>query len=203
MDLKDIKTLRQVSEESGIEIRTLQQRLGLPNFGLIEGVDFKRLGKRQSTILTPAGVKKILKEAHMGDIWYSEDSSRKDLTIQELKWFYAAAGNVLNYMCMHIRNFRNMPEYRVATNSSMAHQGEKLKDYITSLTYKWLFPRINEDTKNIELFKTSMLNVIEYGSFTLDVTFYTKNLAEIYLLNSMGSKFSINENIIDDDKEEI
>lgn len=200
MNLKDIKTLREVAEESGIEIRTLQQRLDLPNFGLIEEVDFKRLGKRQSTILTPIGIKKILKEAHMGDIWYLEDSSRKDLTMQQLKWFYAAAGNVLNYMCIHIHNFRKAPEYRVATNSSMAHQGEKLKDYITSLTYKWLFPKINEDTKDIELFKKAMLNVIEYGSFTLDVTFYTKNLAEIYLLNSMGSKFSINENIIDEEE---
>ena len=60
MDLKDIVTLRDIAKETGIEIRTLQQRLDLPGFNMVEGEDFRRLGQGQSTILTPKGAKKIV-----------------------------------------------------------------------------------------------------------------------------------------------
>lgn len=60
MDLKDIVTLRDIAKKTGIEIRTLQQRLDLPGFNMVEGEDFRRLGQGQSTILTPKGVKKII-----------------------------------------------------------------------------------------------------------------------------------------------
>jgi len=59
MRLKDIRTLRQVSEESGIFIKTLQQRLESKSYNLVEGKDFIRLGHRQPTLLSPIGVKKI------------------------------------------------------------------------------------------------------------------------------------------------
>ncbi len=60
MDLKDIVTLRDVAKKTGIEIRTLQQRLDLPGFNMVEGEDFRRLGQGQSTILTVKGAKKII-----------------------------------------------------------------------------------------------------------------------------------------------
>ncbi|MEY8001591.1 hypothetical protein AB8U03_15585 [Clostridium sp. Mt-5] len=59
MQLKDVKTLRQVAEETGIFIKTLQKRLDSKSYNLIEGKDFARLGDRQSTILSPIGVRKI------------------------------------------------------------------------------------------------------------------------------------------------
>jgi hypothetical protein len=60
MDLKDIVTLRDVAKKTGIGIRALQYRLGLPGFNMVEGEDFRRLGQGQSTILTPKGAKKII-----------------------------------------------------------------------------------------------------------------------------------------------
>ena len=59
MKLSDIKTLQEVARETGIPVRTLQDRLSLKSFGMIEGEDYKKLGLRQPTILSPLGVKKI------------------------------------------------------------------------------------------------------------------------------------------------
>lgn len=61
MQLKDIKTLREVAEESGISYRTLTDRINLKSFDLIEGIDYKKLGPRNPIILSPSGIKKILK----------------------------------------------------------------------------------------------------------------------------------------------
>lgn len=62
MELKDIKTLQEVSRMYNIPFRTLQSRLEAASFGLIENVDYKKLGKRQPTLLSPSGVEKIIKK---------------------------------------------------------------------------------------------------------------------------------------------
>lgn len=64
MDLNAIKTLRQVSKESGIPIKTLQTRLNLPSFNMVEGEDFKKLGDRQPILLSPQGIRKITKRVY-------------------------------------------------------------------------------------------------------------------------------------------
>ena len=61
MELKDIKTLQEVSREYNIPFPTLQTRLKLSSFGLVEDVDYKKLGKRLPTLLSPIGVSKIIK----------------------------------------------------------------------------------------------------------------------------------------------
>jgi len=61
MKLLDIKTLQDVSLEYGISINTLKSRLQLTSCGLIEDVDYRRMGKGQSVLLTPLGVEKIIK----------------------------------------------------------------------------------------------------------------------------------------------
>ncbi|MEG0297651.1 MAG: hypothetical protein RR620_13105 [Clostridium sp.] len=62
MNISEVKTLNEVSEEYGIKIITLKKRLELKSFGLIDGEDYKKLGHRQATILSPSGVEKITKE---------------------------------------------------------------------------------------------------------------------------------------------
>lgn len=62
MKLKDIKTLREVALENNIDPHTLKKRLNYKSFELIEGEDFKRLGERQPILLSPSGIKKILKK---------------------------------------------------------------------------------------------------------------------------------------------
>lgn len=62
MKLSDIKTLQEVSREYNIPFSTLQTRLSLKSFGLIEGEDYKKLGKRLPTLLSPEGVKKLTKK---------------------------------------------------------------------------------------------------------------------------------------------
>lgn len=62
MNLKDIKTLREVAKENNISVFTLKTRLESKNFDLIDGEDFKKLGERQPTLLSPSGIKKILKK---------------------------------------------------------------------------------------------------------------------------------------------
>lgn len=62
MKLSDIKTLQDIARETGIPVRTLQDRLGLKGFNMIEGEDYRKLGLRQPTLLSPEGVKKILKK---------------------------------------------------------------------------------------------------------------------------------------------
>ncbi len=57
MKLKDIKTLTEVAEEYNIPIKTLQSRLKY----LKEDVEYRKLGKRKPTLLTPEGVNKIIK----------------------------------------------------------------------------------------------------------------------------------------------
>jgi hypothetical protein len=58
MTIKDIKTLQEVARENNIPFTTLQSRLKY----LEENKDFRKLGKRQATLLTPTGIKKILEE---------------------------------------------------------------------------------------------------------------------------------------------
>ena len=62
MDLSKIKTLKQISEQTGIQTGTLKKRLKLKSFNMIEDEDFKSLGERQATLLSPEGIKKILRE---------------------------------------------------------------------------------------------------------------------------------------------
>lgn len=59
MKITEVKTLQEVSREYEIPFSTLQTRLSLKSFGLIEYVDYRKLGKRQPTIFTPEGIKKI------------------------------------------------------------------------------------------------------------------------------------------------
>jgi hypothetical protein len=58
MELVDIKTLTEVSEKYDIPLKTLQSRLTR----LEEGTEYKRLGKRQPTLLSPKGIEKIIKK---------------------------------------------------------------------------------------------------------------------------------------------
>lgn len=57
--LKDIKTLKEISEQTGISIDTLYYRLRW----LEEGEEYRKLGTGQSIILTLEGAEKITKEA--------------------------------------------------------------------------------------------------------------------------------------------
>lgn len=59
MKLNDIKTLQDISREYNIPVPTLKTRLSLKSFNLIENEDFRRLGKGQSIIFSPAGIEKI------------------------------------------------------------------------------------------------------------------------------------------------
>ena len=59
MKLSDVKTAKEVALENNIPIRTIHFRID--NCGLIEGIDYKKLGERQPTLLSPSGIKKILK----------------------------------------------------------------------------------------------------------------------------------------------
>jgi hypothetical protein len=61
MKLLDIKTIQEVALEYKIKVDTLKGRLKLTSFGLIENVDFRRMGKGQSILLSPVGVEKITK----------------------------------------------------------------------------------------------------------------------------------------------
>ena len=61
INLSDIKTLKQLSDETGIYFKTLAGRLKLKSFNMIEGVDYRRMGKGQGILLSPQGVEKILK----------------------------------------------------------------------------------------------------------------------------------------------
>ena len=60
MKLSDIKTLQDVARKTGIPVRTLQDRLDLKSLAMIEGKDYKKLGPRLPTLLSPEGVNKIL-----------------------------------------------------------------------------------------------------------------------------------------------
>lgn len=62
MKITEVKTLQEVSREYNIPFPTLQARLSLKSFNLIEDVDYRKLGKRQPTIFTPEGIKKITKK---------------------------------------------------------------------------------------------------------------------------------------------
>ena len=59
MKLKDIKTLTEVSVLYKIPLKTLQSRLK----NLEENVEYKRLGRGQSTILSPDGIALITKKS--------------------------------------------------------------------------------------------------------------------------------------------
>lgn len=60
MDLKGIKTVKEISEEYNIPIRTIHNRI--VSCRLIENVDYKKFGERIGTILSPSGIEKILKK---------------------------------------------------------------------------------------------------------------------------------------------
>ena len=61
MKLSDIKTIQEVAVEYNIPVTTLKTRLTLSNFGLIENIDYRKMGKGQGVLLSPRGVKKITK----------------------------------------------------------------------------------------------------------------------------------------------
>ena len=60
MKLSDIKTLNDIATENNISVKTLQGRLNLKSLDMIEGEDYKKLGKRMPTLLSPQGIEKIL-----------------------------------------------------------------------------------------------------------------------------------------------
>jgi len=62
MKLSDIKTLKQISEQYNIPVKTLTSRLYLKSCNMIEDEDYKSLGKRQPTLLSPNGIDKITKK---------------------------------------------------------------------------------------------------------------------------------------------
>jgi hypothetical protein len=62
MKLSDIKTLQEVAREYNIPFPTLQTRLKSNTLELIDGEDYKRLGKRLPTLLSPSGIEKIIKK---------------------------------------------------------------------------------------------------------------------------------------------
>jgi len=59
MELKDVKTLQEVAREYKISYNTLHDRLVLKSRNMVEGVDFRRLGKRQPTLLSARGIEKL------------------------------------------------------------------------------------------------------------------------------------------------
>lgn len=59
MKLSDIRTLKDVALEYGIPVPTLKTRLTLKSLNMIEGEDYRRMGKGQGVLLSPEGVKKI------------------------------------------------------------------------------------------------------------------------------------------------
>lgn len=63
MKLSDIKTLHEVSLEYNIPVTTLKTRLLLPNFRMIESIDYRRMGRGQGVLFSPEGVKKIIKSS--------------------------------------------------------------------------------------------------------------------------------------------
>lgn len=61
MELKDVMTLQEVAREYNIPFPTLQTRLKSENLALVEGIDYKKLGMRLPTLLSPSGIAKITK----------------------------------------------------------------------------------------------------------------------------------------------
>jgi len=59
MQLKDIKTVNEVAIENKISRQTLLSRIEA--LDLEEGVEIKKLGRRMPILLSPEGIKKILK----------------------------------------------------------------------------------------------------------------------------------------------
>ena len=57
--INDYKLLTEVSDDSGINIRTLHDRL--KSRGLIESEEYRKIGERRGILLSPEGIKKILK----------------------------------------------------------------------------------------------------------------------------------------------
>ena len=60
MKLSDIKTIQDVALEYNIPVPTLKTRLTLKSLNMIESEDYRRMGKGQSVLLSPEGVKKII-----------------------------------------------------------------------------------------------------------------------------------------------
>jgi len=60
MKLSNIKTIQEVALEYDIPVPTLKTRLTLKSLNMIEGEDYRRMGKGQSVLLSPEGVKKII-----------------------------------------------------------------------------------------------------------------------------------------------
>jgi len=59
MQLKDVKTVNEVAIEYDISRQTLLSRI--ESLDLTEGVEIKRLGRRMPILLSPEGIKKVLK----------------------------------------------------------------------------------------------------------------------------------------------
>lgn len=59
MKLSDIKTIKDVALEYNIPVPTLKTRITLKSLNMIEGEDYRRMGKGQSVLLSPQGVEKI------------------------------------------------------------------------------------------------------------------------------------------------
>lgn len=62
LTLESVTTLQEVSKAYNIPPTTLRTRLELRSFDMIEGEDYKRLGDRMPTLLSPVGIKKITRD---------------------------------------------------------------------------------------------------------------------------------------------
>ena len=62
LTLESVTTLQEVSKNYNIPPTTLRTRLELRSFDMVEGEDYKKLGDRMPTLLSPVGVKKITRD---------------------------------------------------------------------------------------------------------------------------------------------
>lgn len=62
LTLESVTTLQEVSRNYNIPPTTLRTRLELRSFDMVEGEDYKKLGDRMPTLLSPIGVKKITRD---------------------------------------------------------------------------------------------------------------------------------------------
>lgn len=66
ISLDEIKTIEQVSEEYNIHRQTLHSRFKklIDSKILIEGIDYRNLGKRMPILLAPSSVEKIIEPSY-------------------------------------------------------------------------------------------------------------------------------------------
>lgn len=114
--------------------------------------------------------------------------NKQEITKEQMKQFYISAGVIVNSFCKYIGGFWKTSNYKNLLTPQLASESEILKENLQRYFIRFTNKIDIEDNT----FRIAMLDIVNYGHFSISTSYYIENFAEDYLLSArLGNKFGV------------